>query len=48
MATIISKKEIESLIQQVDVIGAMEKGFIDYSNGKTVVPPVGELLPRGF
>ncbi len=44
MATIISKKEIESIVQNLDVIAAMEKGFIDYSNGKTVVPPVGELV----
>ncbi|MFK7773993.1 MAG: ornithine cyclodeaminase family protein [Saprospiraceae bacterium] len=44
MTIIISKKEIESIVQNLDVIAAMEKGFIDYSNGKTVVPPVGELV----
>jgi len=44
MATIINKKEIQSIVQHLDVIAAMEKGFIDYSNGKTVVPPVGELI----
>lgn len=44
MATIIHKKEIEQLIQSIDIIAAMEEGFIAYSNGNTVVPPVGELI----
>lgn len=44
MATIINKHEIQSIVKQLDVLAAMEKGFMDYSNGKTVVPPVGELL----
>ncbi len=50
MAAIIHKKEIEHIIQDIDVITAMEKGFIAYSNGNTIVPPVGELLfdtPKG-
>ena len=50
MATIINKKEILSIVKDLDIIGAMEEGFIAYSNGKTVVPPVGELLfdsPKG-
>ena len=50
MGTIIHKKEIEQLIQHIDVVAAMEEGFIAYSNGKTVVPPVGELVfekPKG-
>ncbi len=44
MSTIINLKEIESIVKSIDVIAAMEKGFIEYSNGNTVVPPVGELL----
>lgn len=44
MTTIIDKKTIQSIVRDLDVVSAMEKGFIDYSNGKTVVPPVGELL----
>ncbi|MEE9371501.1 MAG: ornithine cyclodeaminase family protein [Saprospiraceae bacterium] len=44
MTTIISLKEITSIVKNVDVVAAMEKGFIQYSNGKTVVPPVAELL----
>jgi len=50
MATIINLKEIKSIIKNVDVVAAMEEGFIQYSNGNTVVPPVGELLfekPKG-
>lgn len=44
MATIITKSEIIELLKNIDVIDAMQKGFIDYSNGKCIVPPVGELL----
>ena len=44
MATIIELKEIKSLLQKVDVVSAMAEGFVQYSNGNTVVPPVGELL----
>ena len=44
MTTIINLKEISSIIKNIDVVTAMEKGFIQYSNGKTVVPPVAELL----
>jgi ornithine cyclodeaminase len=50
MATIIHKKEIEQLIQDIDIVAAMEEGFIAYSNENTIVPPVGELLfeaPKG-
>lgn len=50
MATIIHKKEIQSILQNIDVIAAMEEGFVAYSNGNTVVPPVGELIfekPKG-
>ena len=50
MAIIINLKEIKSIIKNVDVVSAMTEGFIQYSNGNTVVPPVGELLfekPKG-
>jgi len=50
MTTIINLKEIKSIIKDVDVVAAMEEGFIQYSNDNTVVPPVGELLfekPKG-
>lgn len=50
MATIINLKEIKSIVKNIDVIAAMEEGFVQYSNGNSVVPPVGELLfekPKG-
>ena len=50
MATIINLKDIKAIINNIDVVKAMEEGFIQYSNGNTVVPPVGELLfdkPKG-
>lgn len=50
MITIIQLSDILSVIENIDVIAAMEQGFIQYSNGQTVVPPVGELLfdnPKG-
>jgi len=50
MAKVIRFQEIKSILPSIDVVDEMEKGFIQYSNGKTVVPPVGELLfdnPKG-
>lgn len=50
MAEIIRLKEIKNIVQNIDIIAAMEEGFIAYSNGNTVVPPVGELIfdePKG-
>jgi len=44
MATIINRDEILSIVKNIDVGAAMEHGFIEYSNGNCVVPPVGELL----
>ena len=44
MTTIINRKEIKSIVKTLDVITAMEEGFIQYSNGNTVVPPIGELI----
>ncbi|NER13007.1 ornithine cyclodeaminase family protein [Leptobacterium flavescens] len=50
MVIIIKKEDILKAVEKVDVVAAMEEGFIQYSKGNTVVPPVGELLfeePRG-
>jgi ornithine cyclodeaminase len=50
MTTVITLAQIKSVIKNVDLVNAMEEGFIQYSNGNTVVPPVGELLferPKG-
>ncbi len=44
MATIIKRDEILSVVKDIDLIAAMEKGFIEYSKGNCVVPPVAELL----
>ena len=44
MITIIQKQDILNIVKDLDVVSAMEEGFIAYSNGKTVVPPVGELI----
>ena len=41
---IIELAEINSLLDRVDAVAAIEEGFIAYSAGKAVVPPVGELL----
>lgn len=44
MSTIINKEEIKALIETMDLVQAMETAFVQYSQGKVVVPPVGELL----
>ena len=41
---VITRDEIERRLQGVDVIGAMERAFVAYSAGRSIVPPVGELL----
>ena len=42
--TVLSLKEIENYLQTVDLIPLIEEGFVAYSKGESVVPPVGELL----
>jgi ornithine cyclodeaminase len=44
MTKIIHLEEIKSILKSLDVVEAMKEGFIQYSNGQCVVPPVGELL----
>lgn len=44
MSTIIDLKQIKSLVKDLDVIKAMKEGFIAYSRGQAIVPPVGELI----
>jgi len=36
--------EIKQALEKVNTIEAIEKGFVAYSQGKVVVPPVGEML----
>lgn len=50
MTTVIRLEEIKQLMSEIDLISAMETGFIQYSLGNTQVPPVGELVftePKG-
>lgn len=44
MTQIIRWPEIEEALSGIDVISEMEKGFAAFSEGRVVVPPVGELL----
>jgi ornithine cyclodeaminase len=44
MLKIISLEEIKTLLKDINVIDLMKEAFIQYSNGNTVVPPVGELI----
>jgi ornithine cyclodeaminase len=36
--------EMKRVLPTIDVVSALEAGFVAYSQGKAVVPPVGELL----
>lgn len=44
MSVIIPLTEIRRALEGIDVLQAMEQGFVVYSAGRVVVPPVGELL----
>jgi len=45
---IIELEKIKLLLAEVDLIPMIEAGFVAYSRGQAVVPPVGELvLDRG-
>lgn len=37
-------EQIKSVIEQIDITPFIEEGFIAYSQGKVVVPPVGEMI----
>ncbi len=41
---IISLAQIKEILPSIDLISEIEKGFAAYSQNRTVVPPVGELL----
>ncbi len=40
----ISLEQIKAVLPSLDLIPAIEAGFVAYSSGQAVVPPVGELL----
>jgi ornithine cyclodeaminase len=44
MMHVISLEAIERVLPQLDVVALMEEGFVAYSQGRAVVPPVGELI----
>ncbi len=44
MPEIFNLEQIKEALQRVDVTTAIEEGFVAYSAGKVVVPPVGELV----
>lgn len=41
---VISLEEIKKVLDNLDVLPLIESGFVAYSHGEAVVPPVGELL----
>jgi ornithine cyclodeaminase len=41
---IIHLKEIQKIVSSLDLMPDIEKGFVDYSSGRAVVPAVGELI----
>ncbi len=47
MGKIYSREQISKVIEKMaanDIINSIEEGFVAYSQGKVVVPPVGELI----
>ncbi|MCK4264671.1 MAG: ornithine cyclodeaminase family protein [Candidatus Aminicenantes bacterium] len=44
MTKIFNLSRIKEVLKKLDPIQTIEEGFIAYSQGKTVVPPVGELI----
>ncbi|MGD8817243.1 MAG: ornithine cyclodeaminase family protein, partial [Acidobacteriota bacterium] len=50
MTAIIELDRIRTALRNIDVVRDIEAGFVAYSRGEVVVPPVGEMLfddPRG-
>ncbi|HEX3845832.1 MAG TPA: hypothetical protein VHV81_00505, partial [Steroidobacteraceae bacterium] len=43
MAKVYTRNEIVAVIEPHEVIDAVERAFVAYSNGAAVVPPVGQL-----
>jgi ornithine cyclodeaminase len=44
LTKIVSFDQILRVLPDIDVIGEIERGFIALSEGKVVIPPIGELL----
>ncbi len=43
---ILNRTEIASLLPRVNLVEQLEAGFVGYSKGLAIVPPVGELTFR--
>lgn len=41
---VLNKRQIEAVLLELDLIPIIEAGFVAYSEGRAIVPPVGELL----
>ena len=44
LTQIVSLDQINKILKQINPIKEIEEGFIAYSNGKVIVPPVGEMI----
>ena len=44
MKNLFTLEQIKQVLPDIDVIAAIEQGFVAYSQGKVVVPPVGEMI----
>ncbi len=44
MEDLVTLEVIRSIVPSLDLVGLMEEGFVAYSAGRCVVPPVGELI----
>lgn len=44
MSTVIPLETIREIVPRLDLVELMEQGFVAYSEGRAVVPPVGELI----
>jgi ornithine cyclodeaminase len=43
---ILTLEQIKSVLPSIDLMAEIEHGFVAYSQGRAVVPPVGELIHR--
>lgn len=41
---ILTLVQIKNIIPSLDLLPSIEEGFVEYSKGNCVIPPVGELL----
>jgi ornithine cyclodeaminase len=44
MENMVTLETIREIVPSLDLVGLMEEGFVAYSAGRCVVPPVGELI----